>query len=130
MTQIVWLVSTTDVKPGDRLRVEGEVEFPPLPVFAPEMFKTARSRDTSRYKQFRKGISELDEEGVIQTQRTEPGGEREPILAAVGEIQVEGAAHRHREEFGADVVREPTPFRLARLTHPDDVQTLEDIRRW
>lgn len=125
---IVGLVNATDVKPGDSLSVDGDVEFPPLPVFAPELFKTARSRDTNRYKQLRKGIAHLDEEGVIQALRTDTGGEREPILAAVGEMQFEVAAHRLREEFGADVVLEPTSFRLARLAHPDDVDTLEGIR--
>ncbi|MDX1691969.1 MAG: peptide chain release factor 3, partial [Acidimicrobiia bacterium] len=125
---IVGLVNATDVAVGDSLSVEGDAEFPPLPVFAPELFRTARSADTARSKQFRTGIAHLDEEGVIQALRTPTGGEREPILAAVGAMQFDVAVYRLREEFGADVILESTPFELARRTTREDVETLRAVR--
>jgi peptide chain release factor 3 len=113
---VVGLVNATELRIGDSLSVDGIVEFPPIPTFAPEHFRVARNLDTARYKQFRKGIAQLDEEGVVQSLQTRDGGERMPILAAVGELQFEVAMYRLRTEFGADPLFEPSPFTLARRT--------------
>jgi peptide chain release factor 3 len=113
---IVGLVNASELKIGDSLSLEGGVEFPPIPTFAPEHFRIARNNDTSRYKQFRNGIAQLDDEGVIQALHTVDRGEREPILAAVGEMQFEVALHRLETEFGANVQLEPTEFTVARRT--------------
>ena len=43
--------------------------FPPIPRFSPEVFATARPLDTGRAKQFRRGLEQLDEEGVVQVLR-------------------------------------------------------------
>ena len=51
---------------------------------APEHFAIARVRDTGRFKQFRKAISQLDEEGVVQVLRDRDLGDQAPMLAAVG----------------------------------------------
>jgi peptide chain release factor 3 len=113
---VVGLVNATELRIGDSLSVDGVVEFPPIPTFAPEHFRVARNLDTARYKQFRKGISQLDEEGVVQSLQTRDGGERVPILAAVGELQFEVAMYRLRTEFSADPLFEPAPYTLARRT--------------
>jgi peptide chain release factor 3 len=113
---VVGLVNATDLRIGDSLSVDGKAEFPPIPTFAPEHFRTARSLDTSRYKQFRRGLAQLDEEGVIQLLATAEGGAREPILAAVGELQFDVAEYRLRHEFGAEPRLEPTPYAVARRT--------------
>ena len=67
------------------------VTFPPIPSFAPEHFAVARVRDTGRFKQFRKGIAQLDEEGVVQVLRDPDLGDQAPMLAAVGPMQFEVA---------------------------------------
>jgi len=113
---IVGLVNASDLRIGDSLSSRGDANFPPIPTFAPEHFRIARNLDTSRYKQFRKGIAQLDQEGVIQALHTAEGGEREPILAAVGELQFDVALHRLREEFGAEPRFDPAPYALARRT--------------
>ncbi len=113
---VVGLVNATELRIGDSLSVGGAVEFPPIPTFAPEHFRVARNLDTARYKQFRKGISQLDEEGVIQSLHTRDGGERAPILAAVGELQFEVALHRLKTEFSAEPLFDPAPYTLARRT--------------
>ena len=125
---IVGLVNATDLLIGDSLSVDGEVQYPPIPTFAPEFFRVARNLDTSRYKQFRKGITQLDEEGVIQILRTADGGDREPILAAVGEMQYEVALHRLTNEFGAEVVFESTPWNVARRTDTAGAAVLTEVR--
>ena len=67
----------------------------------PELFATIRARDTSRFKQFRSGIRQLDEEGVVQVLRDPELGDTAPVLAAVGPMQFEVATHRMEHEFGA-----------------------------
>ncbi len=125
---IVGLINATDVTVGDSLSLDGDVEFPPMPVFAPELFRTARSLDTSKAKRFRTGIDHLDQEGVIQVLRTNAGGDREPILGAVGQMQFDVALHRLENEFGAKVIFEATPYTVARRTTAGDIDLLGRLR--
>jgi peptide chain release factor 3 len=113
---VIGLVNATDVRVGDTLWVEEPVEFPPIPTFAPEHFATVRVRDVSRSKQFRSGVQQLDEEGVVQVLRDPDFGDQAPVLAAVGALQFEVATHRLETEFGAPVELTPTRFRVARRT--------------
>jgi peptide chain release factor 3 len=121
---IVALVNATDVRVGDTLYVDAPVEFPRLPEFAPEHFVTARPRDTGRFKQFRKGIAHLDEEGVVQVLRDRELGDQAPVLAAVGPMQLEVAAWRLEHEFGAATELSPTPYTIARRTDEASERTL------
>ena len=113
---IVGLVNASGLRIGDSLSSRGDAQFPPIPTFAPEHFRFARNLDTASYKQFRRGIAQLDQEGVIQALHTPEGGEREPILAAVGELQFDVALHRLTQEFGAAPRFDPAPYILARRT--------------
>ncbi|MPZ54604.1 MAG: peptide chain release factor 3 [Acidimicrobiia bacterium] len=125
---IIGLVNATDLKIGDTLSVGGDIEFPSLPTFAPEHFRTAHNLDIGRYKQFRKGISQLAEEGVIQVLRNANRGDQAPILAAVGPMQYDVALHRLQNEFGATVELSPTPYNIARKTDPASAETLTSMR--
>jgi peptide chain release factor 3 len=113
---IVALVNAADVRVGDTLYVDAPVEFPRLPEFAPEHFVTVRPRDTGRFKQFRKGIAQLDEEGVVQVLRDRDTGDQAPVLAAVGPMQLEVAMWRLEHEFGAPTELSPTSYTIARKT--------------
>jgi peptide chain release factor 3 len=113
---VVGLVNATDVTVGDALYVDSPVEFPRLPKFAPEHFRVARVRDTGRFKQFRRGIAQLDEEGAVQVLRDRDLGDQAPLLAAVGPMQFEVAVHRLEQEFGAPVELSATAWRVARRT--------------
>jgi peptide chain release factor 3 len=113
---VVGLVNATDVRVGDTLYESDPVMFPPIPAFAPEHFMVARTTDVSRSKQFRNGIQQLDEEGVVQVLRDSDFGDQAPVLAAVGALQFEVAKHRLEQEFGAPVELSPTRFRVARRT--------------
>lgn len=125
---VVGLVNASDLRIGDSLSVGGDAQFPPIPTFAPEHFRIARNLDTARYKQFRKGVAQLDQEGVIQALHTYEGGEREPILAAVGQLQFEVALHRLQEEFGAQPQFDPAPYSVARRTDPEGSEKLSGRR--
>jgi len=125
---VIGLVNATDVRIGDALYADEPVEFPPIPSFAPEMFAVARVRDTSKSKQFRKGIAQLDEEGVVQVLRDRDQGEAAPVLAAVGPMQFEVAVHRLENEFGAPVELSPTSYKVARKTDADSAEKLRAMR--
>jgi peptide chain release factor 3 len=113
---VVGLVNATDVRVGDTLFDNDRVQFPAIPTFAPEHFSVARVRDTGRFKQFRKGIAQLDEEGVVQVLRDRDLGDQAPILAAVGPMQFEVVVYRLETEFGAPTELSPTSFQVARRT--------------
>jgi peptide chain release factor 3 len=112
---VIGLVNASDLRIADTLHQGDPVRFPTIPSFAPELFARARVRDTSRHKQFRRGLDQLEQEGVIQVLH-DPDGDPTPILAAVGQMQFEVFAHRLRHEYDADVELERTPHKVARRT--------------
>jgi peptide chain release factor 3 len=125
---VVGLVNATDVRVGDSLWVDEPVTYPTIPSFAPEHFAVARVRDTGRFKQFRKGIAQLDEEGVVQVLRDEAMGDQAPMLAAVGPMQFEVAVHRLENEFGAPVELSTTGYTVARRTDEASAPALRSMR--
>jgi len=112
---VVGLVNAAELRIGDTLYDETPVSFPAIATFSPELFASVRAASTSRYKQFRRGLDALDEEGVVQV-LSDPGGGRDPVLGAVGQMQFEVAAHRLAHEYGAEVELSPTPYRAVRRT--------------
>jgi len=125
---VVGLVNATDVRVGDTLYLDPPVAFPGIPSFAPEHFSVARVRDTGRFKQFRRGIAQLDEEGVVQVLRDPDQGDQAPMLAAVGPMQFDVAVYRLENEFGAPVELSPTAYRVARRTDATSADALRAMR--
>ena len=125
---VVGLVNANEVRVGDTLWLEEPVSFPRIPSFAPEHFSVARVRDTGRFKQFRGGIAQLDEEGVVQVLRDPEIGDQAPVLAAVGPMQFDVAVHRLENEFGAPVELSPTSYSVARRTDLDSADALRAMR--
>lgn len=125
---VVGLVNATDVRVGDTLYEMEAVEYPPIPSFAPEHFSVARVRDIGRFKQFRRGIAQLDEEGVVQLLRDRDLGDQAPVLAAVGPMQFDVAAWRLEHEFGAPAELTPTAYRVARRTDEASRDRLRAMR--
>jgi peptide chain release factor 3 len=113
---VIGLVNATDVRVGDTLWADDAVTYPTIPRFAPEHFAVVRARDAGRVKPFRKGVSERDEEGVVQVLRDRDLGDQAPMLAAVGPMQFEVAVHRLENEFGSPVELSPTGYKVARRT--------------
>ena len=125
---VVGLVNANDVRVGDTLYAGTPVEFPPIPTFAPEHFMSVRVKDVGRFKQFRKGIAQLDEEGVVQVLRDPDVGDMQPVLAAVGPMQFDVVAWRLENEFGALSVMEPTRYRVARRTDAESMPLLRSMQ--
>ncbi|MDG1845511.1 MAG: peptide chain release factor 3 [Acidimicrobiales bacterium] len=122
---VLGLVNANDLRIGDTLYVGESVAFPPIPRFEPELFWNARPIDVSKTKQFRKGLNQLDEEGVVQVLRDIDAPTASPVLGAVGQMQFEVFAHRLEHEFGAKVEMTSTAWTVARRT---DIATAERIR--
>jgi peptide chain release factor 3 len=113
---VIGLVNATSLRVGDSLYVDEPVVFPPIPSFAPEHFAVCRALDSGRYKQFRRGIQQLEQEGVVQVLRSDRRGDQAPVLAAVGPMQFEVAQHQMAREFSAPVELSPLEYSIARLT--------------
>ena len=113
---VIGLVNATDVRVGDTLFAGSKVVFAGIPSFSPEFFAAVRVLDPGRYKQFHRGIAQLDEEGVVQVLRDAENPEQPPVLAAVGQLQFEVVANRMANEFGAPVEISHSRFTLARRT--------------
>ena len=112
---------------GDTLSTGPKIHYANIPVFAPEFFNRVRPMDSMKRKQFQKGISQLAEEGAIQTfTRTETGME-EFIVGVVGVLQFEVLEHRLRTEYQTEIVMEGMPFRHVRwvVKTPKPVEDLK-----
>ena len=125
---VIGLVNAGSLRAGDTLYAAQPVRFPPIPSFAPEHFRVARSKDPSRYKQFQRGIDQLDQEGVVQVLRSDLRGNQSPVLAAVGPMQFEVAAHRLANELNAPIILDSLPYTIARRTRREDIEAIEARR--
>ena len=123
---VIGLVNATGLQLGDTIHAGDTVTFPPIPRFSPEVFATARPLDTGRAKQFRKGLEQLDEEGVVQVLR-DPDHDMNPILAAVGMLQFEVFGHRLAGEFGAPAEILSAGYQAIRRTDTASAPRLRDI---
>jgi len=125
---VVGLVNATGLNIGDTLYDEAgtPVEFPRLPQFAPEVFATARPTDTGKTKQFRKGLDQLGEEGVVQVLKDPDWGDASPVLAAVGQLQFDVFANRLDVEFNAPIELSSAPYQAIRLTDRESAGVLRE----
>ena len=124
---IIGLVNANALRVGDTIYESEPVRYPPIASFAPEHFMVVRAKDAGRYKQFRRGIEQLDQEGVIQVLRSEMRGDQAPVLAAVGPMQFEVAEARMGAEFNSPVRLERLGYSVARRTRPQDVGVLNGL---
>ena len=125
---IIGLVNALSLKIGDTIYLDEPVSFPPIATFAPEHFAVATAKDSGRFKQFRRGIDQLDGEGVVQVLRSDLRGHQSPVLAAVGPMQFEVAVARMETEFGAPIRLETLGYTQARLTDAASAPELDAVR--
>ena len=125
---VIGLVNATALRPGDTLYADVPVSYPPIPSFAPEHFGVVRCKDAGKYKQFRRGIDQLDTEGVVQVLSSDLRGDQAPVLAAVGPLQFDVVLHRLEHEFGAKSELSHLDYELARLTDEAGMEALKGAR--
>ena len=99
---------------GDTLYVGPRLEYEGIPCFSPEIFAWLRNPNPSAFKSFRKGVNELREEGAVQILYDTDESKRDPILAAVGQLQLEVVQYRLENEYGVQTRLEPLGFSVAR----------------
>jgi peptide chain release factor 3 len=99
---------------GDTIYQGKRLEYDGIPCFSPEIFAYLKNPNPSKYKQFQKGVSELREEGAVQIMFSADESKRDPILAAVGQLQLEVVQYRMQNEYGVETRIEPLPYSVAR----------------
>jgi peptide chain release factor 3 len=99
---------------GDTIYQGQKLEYEGIPCFSPEMFAYLKNPNPSKFKQFQKGITELREEGAIQIMYSTDDFKREPILAAVGQLQFDVVKFRMANEYGVETNLEPLGYTVAR----------------
>jgi peptide chain release factor 3 len=124
---IIGLVNPGEFQLGDTICEGSTVNFEPLPQFPPENFAILRCRDTGRRKQFERGLEQLLEEGAIQVFTDPRAARREPMLAAVGELQFDVVRFRLEREYETPTDIQWLPFKVARWIDAD-LERLTDAR--
>ena len=99
---------------GDTIFNGQKMEYEGIPSFSPELFAYLKNPNPSKFKQFRKGVNELREEGAVQIMYSADEAKRDPILAAVGQLQFEVVQFRLQNEYGVETMLEMLPYSVAR----------------
>ena len=112
---------------GDTLSLGDEIEYERMPSYPPEHFCSLQNSDVTRSKQFRKGIEQLAEEGVVQVYNSIDTIRREPILGAVGRLQFDVVESRMLHEYNVKATPGPLPYVCARWPRgtPEDMKKLK-----
>ncbi len=111
---IIGLVGLPDFVIGDTLTTDPSITYREIPRFPPEAFAYLHNPDTSKFKQFRQGLEQLLQEGVVQALHLREAPSRLPLLAAVGPLQFEVVQYRLESEYGAVSRLEPAPWEVVR----------------
>jgi peptide chain release factor 3 len=124
---IIGLINAKDVSIGDTLYFKKKVTYPPIPKFAPEIFAVARVMDISKSKQYKKGLEQLQKEGVIQL-FYELNGDSTIILGAVGQMQFEVVEFRLEFEFNAKIQLHYLSYAAIKKTDQDSLSSLQKLQ--
>ena len=111
---IVGLVGLNDYGIGDTLTTDPSIQYREIPIFTPECFAYLHNPNTAKFKQFRQGLDQLLQEGVIQVLQVRDALTRIPLLAAVGQLQFEVVQYRLETEYGAESRLETAPWSVIR----------------
>jgi peptide chain release factor 3 len=121
---VIGLINPGIFAVGDSVTTGDNGAFAAMPRFQPEFFARLRNSRTDRYKQFQRGLDQIEEEGGIQLLYPLDAGSREPVLAAVGALQFEVVRYRLENEYGVETILEPLGYELVRWVSGDP----EEIR--
>lgn len=117
---VIGIVGKDDFGIGDTLSVDPSIIYAEIPRFAPETFAYLHNPNTVKFKRFRDGLSQLLQEGVVQSFEMDGALQKIPLLAAVGPLQFEVVQYRLESEYGAESRFELTPYTLARWFRATD----------
>ncbi|MEI7730826.1 MAG: peptide chain release factor 3 [Verrucomicrobiota bacterium] len=115
---IIGLVGHSEFGIGDTLTTDPSIVYKEIPRFTPEAFSYLHNPNTAKYKQFRQGLDQLLQEGVIQVLHLRNAASKVALLAAVGPLQFEVAQYRLESEYGAESRLEAAPWTVVRWLPP------------
>lgn len=117
---VIGIVNPGKVRIGDTLCVGKPLQFIARWEYAPERFVRIRCQDTSKRKQFSRGLEQLVEEGTVQLLSDEGTSSIEPILGAVGDLQFDVVQFRLESEYGVTATLDRLPYEVGRwIANPD-----------
>jgi len=116
---VIGLVGHDSFGIGDTLTTDPSISYKEIPRFTPEAFAYLHNPNTAKYKQFRQGLEQLLQEGVIQALYVRDSGQKIPLLAAVGPLQFEVVQYRLESEYGAESRLESAPWTVVRWLPTD-----------
>ena len=111
---VIGLVGHDGFGIGDTLTTDTSITYKEIPRFTPETFAYLHNPNTAKYKQFRQGLDQLLQEGVIQVLHLANTASKVPLLAAVGPLQFEVTQYRLQSEYGAESRLEQAPWTVVR----------------
>jgi peptide chain release factor 3 len=118
---VIGLVGHDSFGIGDTLTTDPQILYKEIPRFTPEAFSYLHNPNTAKYKQFRQGLDQLLQEGVIQALYLRNSSIKTPLLAAVGPLQFEVVQFRLESEYGALSRLEAAPWTVVRWL-PTDIK--------
>jgi peptide chain release factor 3 len=116
---VIGLVGHDSFGIGDTLTTDPGITYKEIPRFTPEAFSYLHNPNTAKFKQFRQGLEQLLQEGVIQALYLRNSTVKVPLLAAVGPLQFEVVQFRLENEYGAVSRLESTPWMVVRWLPTD-----------
>ncbi|MBN2618161.1 MAG: peptide chain release factor 3 [Spirochaetales bacterium] len=119
---IVGLHDTGTLKIGDTLTTGEKFNFVGIPSFAPQIFRSVINTDPLKDKQFKKGLDQLGEEGVVQT--FTKMSTKQKLVGVVGALQLEVIKARMEDEYKASCKFEPVDFTTACWIDSEDKESL------
>ncbi len=111
---VIGLVGHDGFGIGDTLTTDEAIVYREIPRFTPEAFSYLHNPNTSKYKQFRQGLDQLLQEGVVQALYLRNSSIKVPLLAAVGPLQFDVVQFRLESEYGAESRLEAAPWTVVR----------------
>jgi len=116
---VIGLVGHDSFGIGDTLTTDPKILYKEIPRFTPEAFSYLHNPNTAKFKQFRQGLEQLMQEGVIQALYLRNSSIKVPLLAAVGPLQFEVVQFRLENEYGAASRLEAAPWTVVRWLPTD-----------
>ncbi|MFB0919463.1 MAG: peptide chain release factor 3 [Oscillospiraceae bacterium] len=94
--------------------------FEGIPMFPAEHFAEVMAKDSSKRKQFLKGINQISEEGAIQVFRQQDMGMELLTVGVAGVLQLEVLEYRMKNEYNTEIQIRRLPYQMARWVDSDE----------
>ena len=126
---IIGLVGHSDFGIGDTLTAGPHHRLPRDPALPARVLRLPAQPEPGKFKQFRTGLDQLLQEGVIQVFHLRDAGQRVPLLAAVGPLQFEVVQYRLEAEYGAPSRLDAAPWEMLKWVRhgmtPEELDALK-----